>query len=142
MPADIGQVLKPIRKRSFEHHGAEVLLKSGYGSHFLRGSCIPDVEQNFFLILDKKRNARNDVINSDRGHSYVANGHRFFFRQALKSQNRRGLGFTRDSGKVRPNGVVKKCLFRAHIASSIPQTLMAVRLMPYRFSTKPPRAMI
>ena len=57
MPADIGQVLKPIRKRSFEYYGAEILLKLGDGPHFLRGSCIADVQQNFFLILDEERNA-------------------------------------------------------------------------------------
>jgi hypothetical protein len=107
MPADLGQVLKPIGKRSFEHDGAEILLKPGHGPHFLGWSRIADMGQNLFVILDEKRNAWNDVIDSDRSHGQVANRHRLFFRQALKNQDRRWLGFTRDSGKVRPNAVVK-----------------------------------
>ena len=131
MPADIGQILKPIRKRSFQHYGADILRKAGYGPQFFCRPRISDVQQNFFLILDEERNAWNDVINSYRGHDQVANGHRFLFRQAPQNQNRRRLGFTRNSGKIRPNAVVKDIFFEGAHRFVDPQTLMTVPL-PYK----------
>ena len=67
MAAHVGDVLEPVRERSFDDERAEIWVFSGEGPDLFRRSGVADMKQGFVLRLDKKSNCGHYVSDPDRG---------------------------------------------------------------------------
>ncbi len=68
MAAHISLTLKTVGERGLQNHRTRVPFTPGNLPDTLGRACISNVEQSFFVILDEKGGAWNDVIDSDHSH--------------------------------------------------------------------------